>query len=210
MRIAIYARVSTEDLTSENQLRDLRDWCKRQEHSIVREYIDTGTGTKGTQKRSAFAQVFKDAASHRFDTVLFWALDRFSREGMMATVQHLQRLDVCGVSWRSHTEPHLSTDNELVRDILLALLSSLAKLEARKIRERTIAGLERARAAGKTLGRPKVADDVEAAVRASLNQGNGILKTAKICGCGVGTVQRIKAYEYSISREGKMLKRVVR
>jgi DNA invertase Pin-like site-specific DNA recombinase len=112
---------------------------------------------------------------------------------MMATVQHLQRLDVCGVSWRSHTEPHLSTDDELVRDILFALLSSLAKLEARKIRERTVAGLQRARAQGKTLGRPKVADDVEAAVRTSLSQGNGIIKTAKLCGCGVGTVQRIKA-----------------
>jgi len=193
MRIAIYARVSTEDQTSENQLRELRDWCKRQEHTIVKEYVEAETGTKGTAKRKAFAQLFKDAAKHRFDCVLFWALDRFSREGMMATVQHLQRLDVCGVSWRSHTEPHLSTDNELVRDILLALLSSLAKLEARKIRERTIAGLERARAQGKTLGRPKVADDVEAAVRASLSQGNGIIKTAKLCGCGVGTVQRIKA-----------------
>jgi DNA invertase Pin-like site-specific DNA recombinase len=61
-----------------------------------------------------------------------------------------------------------------VRDILLALLSSLAKLEARKIRERTIAGLERARAQGKT-------------VWASLSQGNGIIKTAKLCGCGVGS-----------------------
>jgi DNA invertase Pin-like site-specific DNA recombinase len=193
MRIAIYARVSTEDQTSENQLRDLRDWCKRQEHTIVKEYVEAETGTKGTAKRKAFAQLFKDGARHRFDCVLFWALDRFSREGMMATVQHLQRLDVCGVSWRSHTEPHLSTDNELVRDILLALLSSLAKLEARKIRERTIAGLDRARAQGVVLGRPKVGDEVEAAIRASLSQGNGIIKTAKLCGCGVGTVQRIKA-----------------
>jgi DNA invertase Pin-like site-specific DNA recombinase len=121
MRVAIYARVSTEDQTTENQLRELREWCRQGDHTIVREYLDDGvTGTKGTAKRKAFAQLFADAARRRFDCVVFWALDRFSREGMMATVQHLQRLDVCGVSWRSHTEPHLSTDNELVRDILLA------------------------------------------------------------------------------------------
>jgi hypothetical protein len=63
---------------------------------------------------------------------LFWSLDRFSREGMQRTITHLQRLDVCGVAWRSLTEPHLATDNELVRDILLALLSSLAKLESQE------------------------------------------------------------------------------
>jgi DNA invertase Pin-like site-specific DNA recombinase len=193
MRVAIYARVSTEDQTSENQLLQLRAWCTQHGHDIAREYLDNGVaGTKGTAKRKAFAQLFDDAARHRFDMVLFWSLDRFSREGMQQTITHLQRLDVCGVAWRSLTEPHLATDNELVRDILLALLSSLAKLEARKIRERTLAGLDRARARGKVLGRPKVAPGVEAAVRETLGRGNGILKTAKLCGCGVGTVQRIK------------------
>ena len=98
MRIAIYARVSTEDQTSENQLRELREWCRKHDHTITKEYVEAETGTKGTAKRKAFAQLFKDAARHRFDCVLFWALDRFSREGMMATVQHLQRLDVCGGS----------------------------------------------------------------------------------------------------------------
>jgi DNA invertase Pin-like site-specific DNA recombinase len=193
MRVAIYCRVSTEDQTSENQLLQLRAWCAQHGHEVTREYLDNGvTGTKGTAKRKAFAQLFDDAAKRRFDLVLFWSLDRFSREGMQRTITHLQRLDVCGVAWRSLTEPHLATDNELVRDILLALLSSLAKLEAKKIRERTIAGLERARARGKVLGRPKVAPSMVAAVRETLARGNGVIKTAKLCGCGVGTVQRIK------------------
>jgi DNA invertase Pin-like site-specific DNA recombinase len=98
-----------------------------------------------------------DAASKRkFDCVLFWALDRFSREGMVQTILHLQRLDAYGVSFHSYTEPHLATDNELVRNILLALLASLAKLEAQKIAERTKAGMAKARANGKRIGRPAI------------------------------------------------------
>jgi DNA invertase Pin-like site-specific DNA recombinase len=86
----------------------------------------------------------------------FWALDRFSREGMAQTIMHLQRLSSYGVAFHSYTEAHLATDNELVRNILLALLSSLAKVEAQKISERTRAGMSRARAKGVKIGRPKL------------------------------------------------------
>jgi DNA invertase Pin-like site-specific DNA recombinase len=132
-------------------------------------------------------------ARRRFDCVVFWALDRFSREGMVPTIMHLQRLAAHGVLFHSYTEPHLATDNELARNLILATLSSLAKVEAQKISERTKAGLARARARGKRIGRPKIGADVEAAVRASLADGAGILKTAKALRCGVSTVQRIKA-----------------
>jgi hypothetical protein len=63
---------------------------------------------------------------------LFWALDRFSREGMVANIMHLQRLAACGVAFHSYTEPHLATDNELSRNILLAVLSSLARSRRRR------------------------------------------------------------------------------
>jgi DNA invertase Pin-like site-specific DNA recombinase len=86
--------------------------------------------------------LFDDAAKRKFDCVLFWALDRFTREGMAQTIMHLQRLASHGVSFHSFTEAHLASDNELVRDVLLALLSSLAKVEAQKISERTKAGRE--------------------------------------------------------------------
>jgi DNA invertase Pin-like site-specific DNA recombinase len=100
--------------------------------------------------------LFDDAAKRKFDCVLFWALDRFSREGMAQTIIHLQRLSAYGVAFHSYTEPHLATDNELVRNILLALLSSLAKVEAQKISERTRAGMARAKAKGTKIGRPKL------------------------------------------------------
>src|SRR6266446_4985721 len=158
MRVAIYARVSTDNKGQdpESQLRELRVWCANAGHSIVHEYIDRESGRKGADKRQRFAALFEDAHRRKFDCVLFWALDRFSREGMVPTIMYLQRLASYGVSFHSYTEPHLATDSEMVRDILLALLASLAKVEAQKISERTRAGLARARAQGKRLGRPGI------------------------------------------------------
>jgi DNA invertase Pin-like site-specific DNA recombinase len=158
MRVAIYARVSTDDKGQdpENQLRELRAWSGNSGHAIAAEYIDYDSGRKGTDGRKQFSQLFDDAAKRKFDCVLFWALDRFSREGMTKTIIHLQRLTSYGVSFHSYSEPHLATDNELVRNILLALLSSLAKLEAEKISARTKAGMARAKANGIKLGRPRI------------------------------------------------------
>jgi DNA invertase Pin-like site-specific DNA recombinase len=162
MRIAVYARVSTGDKGQdpENQSRELRDWVINSGHIISREYVDYDSGRKGAEKRKQFGALLDDAAKRKFDCVLFWALDRFSREGMAQTIFHLQRLSSYGVAFHSYTEPHLATDNELVRNILLALLSSLAKVETQKISERTRAGMSRAKVKGIKIGRPKIAPEL--------------------------------------------------
>src|SRR6516165_1574465 len=162
MRVAIYARVSTGDKGQdpENQLHELRAWAVNSGHAIGGEYVDYESGRKGTGKRKQFAALFNDAAKRKFDCVLFWAPDRFSREGMAQTIIYLQRLSSCGVAFHSYTEPHLATDNELVRNILLALLSSLAKVEAQKISDRTRAGMARAKAKGIKIGRPRLAVEI--------------------------------------------------
>jgi DNA invertase Pin-like site-specific DNA recombinase len=110
VRVAIYARVSTDDKGQdpENQLRELRDWVINSGHTISREYVDYESGRKGAEKRKQFAELFSDAAKRKFDCVLFWALDRFSREGMAQTIIHLQRLSSYGVAFHSYTEPHCS------------------------------------------------------------------------------------------------------
>ena len=159
MRIALYARVSIDDKGQdpENQLRQLRQWCAG--HEIAHEYVDHESGRKKDRKQ--FSALFEDAHKRRFDTVLFWSLDRFSREGMQPTIAYLQRLASYGVAIHSFTEPHLATDNEMVRDILLALLSSLAKQESRRMSERTRAGMARARAQGKRIGRPTISRKIK-------------------------------------------------
>lgn len=198
MRVAIYARVSTDDKgqAPENQLRELRAWCASAGHVIAREYIDHESGRKGADKRRQFAALFEDAAKRKFDCVLFWSLDRFSREGMVPTILHLQRLSSYSVSFHSYTEPHLAADNELVRNILLALLASLAKLEAQKISQRVRAGMARAKAtgtrSGKAIGRPGNDPAKAAKARKLLAEGKGICKVARLAGLGVGTVSRLK------------------
>jgi DNA invertase Pin-like site-specific DNA recombinase len=159
MRVAIYARVSTDDKGQdpENQLRELRAWVVDSGHAITGEYVDYESGRKGADKRKQFASLFDDASKRKFYCVLlFWALDRFSREGMAQTILYLQRLSSYGIAFHSYSESHLATDNELVRNVLLALLSSLAKLEAQKISDRTKAGMMRAKAKGIRVGRPKL------------------------------------------------------
>ena len=93
-RVAIYARVSTKDKEQdvENQLVQLREFCDRQRYEVAGEYIDHESGKEGRRERSAFARLFEDAAGRKFDLVLFWSLDRFSREGIRKTILYLQQL----------------------------------------------------------------------------------------------------------------------
>ena len=93
-QVAIYARVSTSDKgqNPENQLAQLRAWCERMGHTVVREYVEHESGGKGADQRPRYAELFSDAARREFDMVLVWALDRFSRNGMAMTVLDLQRL----------------------------------------------------------------------------------------------------------------------
>ena len=157
VRVAIYLRVSKDDGSQEtdNQLIQLREFCERWEgHDLVAEYVDRESGTRGRRERKDFDRIFADAARRRFDVVLFWALDRFSREGIRKTIAYLERLDACGVAFKSYTEPFLDTDNELIAHIVLGVTSYYAQQEALRISDRTKAGLERARRSGKVLGRP--------------------------------------------------------
>ena len=184
MRIAIYARVSTDDKGQdpENQLGQLRHWCASVGHELVHEYVDHESGRKGAKDRKQFAALFEDAHKRNFDCVLFWALDRFTREGMVPTIMHLQRLASCGVGFHSYTEPHLATDNELVRNILLALLASLAKVEAQKIGERTRAGMARAKAQGKRIGRPSIPHKLREKIAERIAAGETAYAVAKALG----------------------------
>ena len=158
MRIALYARVSKRDSKqdTENQLSQLREFAHAQKWTIVHEYVDRATGK--SSDREQFQRLFEDASRRKFDLVLFWSLDRFSREGVRETLNHLQRLSANGVGFRSFTEQYLDSCG-IFKDAVLAILAVIAKQERIRISERTIAGLERARKAGRIGGRrPLVVD----------------------------------------------------
>lgn len=160
MNIAIYSRVSTKDKGQdvENQLRQLREFCAKQGWPIVREFIDHASGKRSD--REQFQAMFAAASRREFDMVLFWSLDRFSREGVYETLQYLQRLTAYGVGYRSFTEQYLDSCG-LFKDAVISILATIAKQERVRLSERTVAGLQRARQQGRIGGRPRIVCDRE-------------------------------------------------
>lgn len=153
MRVAIYARVSTKDKGQdvENQLDQLRAYAKLQGWE-GREFVDHETGKHSD--RAQFRAMFAAAKDREIDMVLFWALNRFTREGVLPTLQHLNTLSGYGVGFYSLREPYLDSCG-LFKDAIIAILSTLAKQEIIQISERTKAGLARARTQGRVGGRPR-------------------------------------------------------
>jgi DNA invertase Pin-like site-specific DNA recombinase len=158
MDIALYSRVSTRDRGQdvENQLRQLRDFCAKQGWTISREFVDHASGKRGD--REQFLAMFEAASRREFETVLFWSLDRFSREGVYETLQHLQRLTAYRVGYRSYTEQYLDSCG-LFKDAVISILATIAKQERVRLSERTVAGLQRAKLQGRIGGRPRVIAD---------------------------------------------------
>lgn len=189
MIVAIYSRVSgrSNKQDTENQALVLRAWCEREGHAVV-EYTDRRTGTRAD--RVALQQMFRDAGEGKFQMLVFWALDRFSREGTLATLQYLQRLDRLGIVWRSHTEPMLDTTNPIMKDLLIGLIASLAKMEHARIQARIEAARERMARKGLAWGRPKKIFDREA-VSVLRTQGASIRQIARELRISTGTVQNV-------------------
>jgi len=143
-RVALYARVSTQDKgqDTENQLFQLREYCQRQNWTIAAEYIDHFTGTKSG--RDEFQAMFRDASRRKFELVLVWALDRFTREGVPETFIHIQRLREHGVEFVSYTEEHFRTTGP-AGTLMIAIAAWIAQQERIRLVERTKAGLDRYR-----------------------------------------------------------------
>jgi DNA invertase Pin-like site-specific DNA recombinase len=190
----LYARVSTKDKGQdhENQLRELREFVSRKTSDgwiLACDYVDKASGNSGD--RPAFRRLFEDASRKEFDLVLFWSLDRFSREGVLETLQHLQRLSSNGVEWFSYREEYLRSIG-VFKEAVLAILAAIAKQERIRLSERVQAGLSRARAQGKVLGRPRAVVRLERVLRLK-QRGLSIRRIARETGVSAMTVQRILA-----------------
>jgi DNA invertase Pin-like site-specific DNA recombinase len=153
LRIGIYARVSTDDKGQDplNQLLQLRQFCEQQGWQIAAEYTDEVSAKNGDRK--GFQAMWKDVASHRFDCLLFWSLDRLTREGTLKTLQYLQRLKDHGVGFKSYTEQYIDSLG-VFSDAIIGIIAAMAQQERIRISDRTKAGLARARAQGVKVGRP--------------------------------------------------------
>lgn len=191
-RAAIYVRVSTGSQTVENQKRDLLAVAERAGWEVVRIYEDQAvSGGKPGHSRPAFKAMCADASRREFDLVAAWSVDRIGRNlrDLLAFAAELEALNIDLFLLAQALDTSTPAGHAM-----FAMCGVFSELERAVIRERVMSGLNRARAAGKRLGRPRVNPEVEDRVRAALTAGNrGIRKIASEFRVGTGTVQRIKS-----------------
>ena len=188
-RIALYLRVSTIGQTVENQRRELGAWADRCGHEVVAEFSDSGvSGTKGRDKRPQYDEMLKAATRRQFDMIAAWSVDRLGRS-LQDLVAFLSEIHGAGVDLFLHQQA-LDTSTPSGK-AMFQMLGIFGEFEAAMIRERVNAGLARAKAEGKRLGRPKVTAQTEAQIRVLRAGGMSILRIVREIGCGTSVVQRV-------------------
>ncbi len=195
MKIALYARVSTSDKDQdpETQLMALRGYASAQGLEIYREYVDK-VSARDLAHRTAWRDLLDDGAKRRFKAVLVFKLDRAFRS-VKDMHDTLSTWDILGIKFTSIRES-FDTSTAVGR-LMLNLLASVAEFELEMIRERVKAGMARARAQGKRIGRPKVTERRGfirrfGAVLERLNSGEiSRRKAAEELGIGFATLKRL-------------------
>ena len=181
-RAAIYARVSTFDQTTENQIMELRRYAESRAWT-ANEYVDEGV-SGSTDHRPALDTLLRDARRRRFDVLVCWRLDRLGRN-LKHLILFLEELQALGVDFVSLAEGIDATTP--AGRLQMHILGAIAEFERARIAERVRLGLERVRAQGQTLGRPKVAltpDQIEYVKR------RGVSKAARSIGVSRSTLYR--------------------
>jgi len=184
-RVALYARVSTTDQSTDSQLLDLRRYVRERGWTIYREYVDEGiSGTKDS--RPALNELLNDAKKRRFDVVLVWRFDRFARstKHLILALEEFKNLGIDFVSYQEN----IDTSSPL-GSAIFTIISAVAQLERDIIAERVKAGLRRAKENGKKLGRPsKKVDRYE--IRRLRSEGRSLRQIAAELNVSKNTVAR--------------------
>jgi len=184
-RVALYARVSTTDQSTESQLLDLRRYVSERDWNIFKEYVDEGiSGSKDS--RPALNELMNDAKKRRFDVVLVWRFDRFARstKHLILALEEFKNLGIDFVSYQEN----IDTSSPL-GSAIFTIISAVAQLERDIIAERVKAGLRRAKENGKKLGRPsKKVDRYE--IRRLRSEGRSLRQIAAELNVSKNTVAR--------------------
>jgi len=195
-RCAIYARVSTRDQKPTNQLRELATFARRRNFRITHELVDKESGAK--EDRKNLLLLMELARKRQVDVVLVWKFDRFAR----STKQLLSALDEfrnLGIDFISYTE-NIDTSSPAGK-ALFTMAAAFAEFERDLIRERVLAGLDRARAEGTRLGRPPVGLAALAEIRAPRRRGFAIRAIASKTGHSRGAISKYASVRRTKNRK---------
>ncbi len=192
IRAAIYCRVSTNHQSVENQLLELRSAANRMGYAIAAELVDEGiSGTKGRSDRPAFNRLHEMIQRKQIDCVMTWSICRLGRSTSDLSI-FMAELQATGIDLYIHQQA-INTSTPAGR-MVFGIFSALASWEREMIADRINAGLARARAEGKKLGRPStVNDSTKVAVNLLREKGASIHKIAAQLRIGVGTTRKLLA-----------------
>ena len=186
-KVCLYCRVSTTHQTSENQLRELRVVAERMGYEIVSEFIDNGiSGAKSRKDRPALDEMMKLATQRKFEMVMCWSIDRLGRS-LQHLVEILNELQAMKIDL-FFMQQGMDTTTPSGR-MIFSVFGAIGEFERNLIRERVIAGQQRAKASGIHIGRPtKMNDGMRSAIQIMHQNGMSIRQIAKSCQVGIGTV----------------------
>lgn len=176
-RVTLYARVSTKEQNIDMQIIDLRAYAEARGLHIIKEYIDYASGSKND--RENYVKLFDDVRKRKCDVVLVWKFDRFARS-TKELINALEEFSGLGVDFISFKE-NIDTSTPAGK-ILFTMISAFAEFERAIIRERVIAGMEKAKAKGKILGRPKIQPFKVKAIIEMVESGTGYKQVCKKLG----------------------------
>ena len=189
-KVCLYCRVSTTHQTSENQLRELRVVAERMGYEIVSEFIDNGiSGAKSRKDRPALDEMMKLATQRKFEVVMCWSIDRLGRS-LQHLVEILNELQAMKIDL-FFMQQGMDTTTPSGR-MIFSVFGAIGEFERNLIRERVIAGQQRAKASGVHIGRPtKMNDGMRSAIKVMHQNGMSIRQIAKSCKVGIGTVYSV-------------------
>jgi len=185
LRVALYARVSTLDKGQdpETQLIQLREYAKRRNFEIIGEFIDYASGT--SEERKQYKLMMEAAKKRKIDVVLVWRYDRFARS-TQALVNALKEFKNLGIDFISYQE-NIDTTTP-TGELIFHVMASLAQFESSLISERVKAGMQRAKAQGKNISRPKLAKNKLNRIMELKEQGLSMNQISIQSGVAYGTV----------------------
>ncbi|MEO8255178.1 MAG: recombinase family protein [Flavobacterium sp.] len=184
-RVALYARVSTLDKGQdpETQLIQLREYAKNRNFEIIGEFIDYASGV--SQDRKEYKKMFELAKKRKLEVVLVWRYDRFARS-TQALVNALKEFKILGIDFISYQE-NIDTTTP-TGELIFHVMASLAQFESSLISERVKAGMQRAKAQGKNISRPRLSEEKQNQIFNLQKTGISMNKISIQTGIAYGTV----------------------